>query len=536
MRLFMCRYRAAGAVLLVAFFSSLAYLVFAADLNWEAATNVSIGSATYTIAAGSTATSLIVGTTTLTVTVPSGSTFTLISADRYQLSSSDGTTEICSDTQNLIAVTGPKTSAVITPTTTICTPAGRSGDSIAPGAPTGIGVLATSSTVTLTWTDPTDQDFASIDVLRNIPPSTAVSGSPLATITKGIRRYVDTSVSASTAYTYILRSKDSTGNVRSSDLVTVTTIALAPAGSGSDGALTSTTPTTTITTLGPITPTTSVTTPATTPSTPAASAEGTVTSATPTAPALPAAIAKIEAPTSITAVLASRARSSGGGTTPPTPAAYIIKQSEQLVAEVVPTAQLENASEETRTAIETFVAVGPENASTQDACVDIGLGERASLIEAFRLTQGRLPTSDRDYQYICSLITQPGQYLDPVKAFPEYRNLGEERNALKNFVNFFGRLPSRNKDGSPASGDITEQDWWAVKYMAYHLKKETATREVRVERICLRGFVSSGLTLYKGTAQVRKVKGQAPRDIWDWDFVRACAYSGVPFIDRFASR
>lgn len=82
---------------------------------------------------------------------------------------------------------------------------------------------ATTSAVTLTWSDPSDSDLDSVEVLRSNPPSTAVSGTPLSRVAKGTQRYVDSSVSASTAYTYILRSRDRSGNTRNSGEIAVTT-------------------------------------------------------------------------------------------------------------------------------------------------------------------------------------------------------------------------------------------------------------------------------------------------------------------------
>lgn len=259
----------------LALFLTPVHSAFAVDLNWDAATPVTIGSATYTIASGSAATSLTVGTTTLTVTIPSGSTFTLVSSDKYQLSSSNGTTETCSATQNLITLTGPVTSAIITPTTVVCTPIGRSGDSTAPAAPTSISISATSSAVALTWVDPTDQDLSSIEVLRNSPPSTAVSGTPLSVVAKGVRTYTDTNVNANTAYTYILRSKDNSGNTRNSDQIAVTT-AVAPALAGGGGASAPAAPPT----APVVVPTTPVTAPAPTPTAPPSSTVGEVASNT----------------------------------------------------------------------------------------------------------------------------------------------------------------------------------------------------------------------------------------------------------------
>lgn len=88
------------------------------------------------------------------------------------------------------------------------------------GSPAG---SATANAVTLTWTDPTDSDLDSVEVLRNNPPSTAVSGVPLSRVAKGTKRFVDSTVTAGTSYSYILRTRDTAGNTRNSGEIAVTT-------------------------------------------------------------------------------------------------------------------------------------------------------------------------------------------------------------------------------------------------------------------------------------------------------------------------
>lgn len=96
-------------------------------------------------------------------------------------------------------------------------------DATPPAAPTSIVASGTASAVTITWTDPSDSDLDSIEVLRNNPPTTAVSGTPLSRVAKGTARFVDSTVSAGKVYTYILRSKDRSNNTRNSGEITVAT-------------------------------------------------------------------------------------------------------------------------------------------------------------------------------------------------------------------------------------------------------------------------------------------------------------------------
>ncbi|MDO8424923.1 MAG: Ig-like domain-containing protein [bacterium] len=138
-----------------------------------------------------------------------------------------------------------------------------SSDVVAPGAPTNITSSATTGSVTLTWTDPTDGDLTEIEVLRNTPPSSAVAGTALTRVAKGVQKFVDTAVSAATEYFYILRAKDSSGNTRNSDMVTIkttTTASSTPTSGATTAAPASGSGTTT---AAPATTTTSTTTTAT---------------------------------------------------------------------------------------------------------------------------------------------------------------------------------------------------------------------------------------------------------------------------------
>ena len=42
-------------------------------------------------------------------------------------------------------------------------------------------------------------------------------------------------------------------------------------------------------------------------------------------------------------------------------------------------------------------------------------------------------------------------------------------------------------------------------------------------------FLDREVDLYKDGIKVRKPKGSPPTDRWDYDFIRACTYSGVGF-------
>ncbi|OGI83631.1 hypothetical protein A2903_02485 [Candidatus Nomurabacteria bacterium RIFCSPLOWO2_01_FULL_33_17] len=89
----------------------------AADITWNAATSVTIGSDTYSISSGSEATSIAVGSSTVVVVVPTSSTFTFVSSDKYVLANVHDTGDVstvCNASTNTMTVTGP-TTVTITP-------------------------------------------------------------------------------------------------------------------------------------------------------------------------------------------------------------------------------------------------------------------------------------------------------------------------------------------------------------------------------------------------------------------------------------
>lgn len=96
---------------------------YAADINFDSDTNISVDSNSYLVANGSRATSLEVGASTITVTVPGFSSFKLYSMDRYLLNNNSGLTQDCTSTHNGLIIFGPAT-VVITPVATVCAVSG----------------------------------------------------------------------------------------------------------------------------------------------------------------------------------------------------------------------------------------------------------------------------------------------------------------------------------------------------------------------------------------------------------------------------
>ncbi len=107
----------------------------AADVTYTSDTSVTIGSATYTIAAGSEATSVVVGSSSITVTVPDGSTFTFKSLDKYILSVDAGSPPACFTTDSRVVIDTAIT-VIITPDTGSTCAAGGGGGGGGGGGPT----------------------------------------------------------------------------------------------------------------------------------------------------------------------------------------------------------------------------------------------------------------------------------------------------------------------------------------------------------------------------------------------------------------
>ncbi|MDO8462715.1 MAG: hypothetical protein Q7S96_00365 [bacterium] len=207
-----------------------------------------------------------------------------------------------------------------------------------------------------------------------------------------------------------------------------------------------------------------------------------------------------------------------------------------LFARVVPDAIARGASDAEERAAIAFIALGPDGVDDRDPCVTIGAGERAALLDAYVRTQGALPEQTTDYQFTCSLVTNPDAPIDITKQFPDHRRIDLEPLALRTFTRFFGRLPSQNASGEPLSQVLADRDWWAIKYLTYFPVLASSRRNLDRERACITAFTDASLQSYHGETLVLKPAGEQPDDLWDWSFVRACAYSGAPFLERFRTR
>lgn len=80
-------------------------------------------------------------------------------------------------------------------------------DTHEPDKPTNIVVADDPTGVKITWTDPTDLDLKTIQILRGKNLNT-VSGTPLKELAPGVQSYIDTDVVAGDTVKYILRAND----------------------------------------------------------------------------------------------------------------------------------------------------------------------------------------------------------------------------------------------------------------------------------------------------------------------------------------
>ncbi|MBK8468236.1 MAG: hypothetical protein IPL45_00125 [Actinomycetales bacterium] len=110
-------------------------------------------------------------------------------------------------------------------TTTVSTPAPP--DTTAPGPVTGLAAAAGSPTsVTLSWTNPTDADYAGVMIRRTTgatPPASITDGDLVAALDNSATSYTDTAVAPATQYAYAVFTRDAVPNYATPATTTVST-------------------------------------------------------------------------------------------------------------------------------------------------------------------------------------------------------------------------------------------------------------------------------------------------------------------------
>ena len=103
-------------------------------------------------------------------------------------------------------------------------------DVTAPGPVTGLGTSeVTTSGVVLSWTNPSDGDFAGVLIRRavgSVPPSSPTTGTLVANLAAPDESFTDTGLAAATQYSYAVFAYDEVPNHATAATTTVTTAAL----------------------------------------------------------------------------------------------------------------------------------------------------------------------------------------------------------------------------------------------------------------------------------------------------------------------
>ncbi|MFH0779410.1 MAG: carboxypeptidase regulatory-like domain-containing protein, partial [Parcubacteria group bacterium] len=329
-----------------------------------------------------------------------------------------------------------------------------------PAAPTNFNVTSSSGKATLTWTDPTDYDFSTIEILRNSGEGTSVSNIAYSTASKGAQTYADTSATAGATYKYQLRALDTTGNNSLSAEKSVqiaAAVAQAPGGGAS-------TPATTPAVTTPAATTTTTTTTA-----PAATA---VTVALPST-AAPVAVL-IKDPTKLDEILSQLNLTSK----PSEVAKYMPLIKSDAIAFKV------GLSDEQQTAITNFVAYG-----ISEKTVALGAGERRAVMRDYLETVGKSDVNWEDVERITK-----GEK-------PIGRNLAKEQAKVSTVLKAFAKITGHKPNFKDADEDL------AWNTMMYRIR---FTRDLTKEA--------------QGIKEFKAIFKRVPSSPIDWSSVRALGY------------
>lgn len=153
-----------GSILL----SAVAPMAIAADITYDAATTISLGSLSLTIGAGSTASSVVVDGGSMTVTTGASDSMTITGAANRQLTSIPSKTYTCNATAATMTI-GASETVTITPTANVCdvgggNPAPAASPAATPAAP------ATPATPTVAPAVPATPATPAVKVVTDLPP------------------------------------------------------------------------------------------------------------------------------------------------------------------------------------------------------------------------------------------------------------------------------------------------------------------------------------------------------------------------------
>ena len=153
-------------------------------------------------------------------------------------------------TYEVFAFDGDNNVATATTITGVQTP---TPDLTPPGPVTNVVATTTATSVTLSWTNPTDSDFADVVIRRaagGTPPSGPGDGVAVTTTTtNAVSTFTDRTLPSSTQYSYALFALDSSGNIAPAATTTAMTLAPDATPPGAVTGLTISTPTALVATL-----------------------------------------------------------------------------------------------------------------------------------------------------------------------------------------------------------------------------------------------------------------------------------------------
>ena len=462
--------------------SAVPNVVGAADLLFSANTTLSMSGITFTtvtVASGSEATILTVDATTLTVTVPSGSTFTLRASSDITFTNTSGVTTTCGATSSL-ALPGPKTNLVVTPTNTPCPRLTTTRSSTATAllispplpAPTRVQANATTVSVTLTWIDPIAENFDAISIFRNKGGGSPISGVVYTDVAKGVQQYTDRNVLSGETYKYLVRAIDAGGNTDGNSSEIVITVAnklqkveeekkeeKKPEESKKEEVK---------------------------------QEEQKVEEKTQETQKekIKKEEQREEVKTIVTADTTAIARSAGRDADP------VIEQT--IRTEEKFSVIIANGEEAHTTAAVGFIAYGTETTEK------LGEGERAGVLDSYKKAYGALPATESEWQDALSIAA--GEK-------PIQENSASEARAISLFKKIYKRVPViaySEGDGTVLRAQ-ENADQQALTILAYGIRPET--RDLDKER--------------KGIGAFKSLFGNDPKTAEDWDAVRMMAYASL---------
>lgn len=146
-------------------------------------------------------------------------------------------------------------------------------------------------------------------------------------------------------------------------------------------------------------------------------------------------------------------------------------------------------STEAKQSINNFITYGVDQNTK-----DLGTKERAAVVSAYKAAFNKLPANANDLAEAVKIAN--GENPDQVSASAEAKARAE-------FKKIYGRDADVNK----------VEEAGAIKIIAYGLRMVANTRNLAAEKAALKTFAQ----IYKHT----------PKNDWEWNIVRAIAYSGV---------